>query len=173
MEIRSLCENWCYLRRHHQASEKNSQRFLGLNLITSHAITRACGSEGETDRAEGETKGERIQEDDACSGGWSCGSALFSDRTDQLSTAISSRTLSKCGDDQVLLGWLCRGFQPGDAISRKTAPSRAYFNYPLPIVVAPKSKALGKTLYKTKEDLLSDYLRTELEAPRIYAFLPV
>ena len=36
-----------------------------------------------------------------------------------------------------------------------------------------KAKALGKTLYQTKEALLSDYLRTELAAPRIQAFMPV
>jgi len=36
-----------------------------------------------------------------------------------------------------------------------------------------KSKAFGKTLYQTKEDLLSDYLRAELAAPRIQAFMPV
>ena len=35
-----------------------------------------------------------------------------------------------------------------------------------------KAKALGKTLYQTKDDLLSDYLRTELIASRIHAFLP-
>lgn len=31
---------------------------------------------------------------------------------------------------------------------------------------------LGKTLYQTKQDLLSDYLRAELRQPRIQAFLP-
>jgi hypothetical protein len=31
---------------------------------------------------------------------------------------------------------------------------------------------LGKTLYKIKSDLLSDYLRAELATPRIQAFLP-
>ena len=36
-----------------------------------------------------------------------------------------------------------------------------------------KAKSLGKTLYQTKEDLLSDYLRAELAAPRIQAFMPV
>ena len=35
-----------------------------------------------------------------------------------------------------------------------------------------KAKSLGKTLYKTKRDLLSDYLRTELATPRIQAFIP-
>lgn len=35
-----------------------------------------------------------------------------------------------------------------------------------------KAKSLGKTLYQTKENLLSDYLRTELASPRIQAFLP-
>jgi hypothetical protein len=35
-----------------------------------------------------------------------------------------------------------------------------------------KAKSLGKTLYQTKEDLLSDYLRAELAAPRIQAFMP-
>lgn len=35
-----------------------------------------------------------------------------------------------------------------------------------------KAKLLGKTLYQTKDDLLSDYLRTELAAPRIQAFMP-
>ena len=35
-----------------------------------------------------------------------------------------------------------------------------------------KAKALGKTLYQTKDDLLSDYLRAELTSPRIQAFLP-
>jgi hypothetical protein len=35
-----------------------------------------------------------------------------------------------------------------------------------------KAKSLGKTLYQTKDDLLSDYLRAELAAPRIQAFLP-
>ena len=35
-----------------------------------------------------------------------------------------------------------------------------------------KAKELGKTLYQTKHDLLSDYLRTELQKPRIQAFLP-
>ncbi|HSO13570.1 MAG TPA: IS701 family transposase, partial [Anaerolineales bacterium] len=34
------------------------------------------------------------------------------------------------------------------------------------------AKALGKTLYQTKDDLLSDYLRAELATPRIQAFLP-
>jgi hypothetical protein len=32
---------------------------------------------------------------------------------------------------------------------------------------------LGKTLYQTKGDLLSDYLRAELATPRIHAFMPV
>jgi hypothetical protein len=36
-----------------------------------------------------------------------------------------------------------------------------------------KAKVLGKTLYQTKSDLLSDYLRAELVTPRIRAFLPV
>jgi hypothetical protein len=36
-----------------------------------------------------------------------------------------------------------------------------------------KAKALGKTVYQTKDNLLSDYLRAELVAPRIQAFLPV
>jgi hypothetical protein len=35
-----------------------------------------------------------------------------------------------------------------------------------------KAKELGKTLYQTKRDLLSDYLRAELRQPRIHAFLP-
>ena len=35
-----------------------------------------------------------------------------------------------------------------------------------------KARLLGKTLYQTKDDLLSDYLRTELAAPRIQAFMP-
>jgi hypothetical protein len=35
-----------------------------------------------------------------------------------------------------------------------------------------KAKQLGKTLYQTKYDLLSDYLRAELRKPRIQAFLP-
>ncbi|MEW6405270.1 MAG: transposase [Chloroflexota bacterium] len=35
-----------------------------------------------------------------------------------------------------------------------------------------KAKALGKTLYQTKDDLLSDYLRAELAAPRIQALMP-
>ena len=35
-----------------------------------------------------------------------------------------------------------------------------------------KAKVLGKTLYQTKDHLLSDYLRAELAAPRIHAFLP-
>jgi len=35
-----------------------------------------------------------------------------------------------------------------------------------------KAKALGKTLYKAKDDLSSDYLRAELAAPRIQAFMP-
>jgi hypothetical protein len=35
-----------------------------------------------------------------------------------------------------------------------------------------KAKELGKTLYQTKHDLLSDYLRAELQKPRIQAFLP-
>lgn len=35
-----------------------------------------------------------------------------------------------------------------------------------------KAKELGKTLYQTKRDLLSDYLRAELKQPRIQAFLP-
>jgi hypothetical protein len=35
-----------------------------------------------------------------------------------------------------------------------------------------KAKELGKTLYQTKHDLLSDYLRAELHQPRIQAFLP-
>lgn len=36
-----------------------------------------------------------------------------------------------------------------------------------------KAKELGKTLYQTKHDLLSDYLRTELRQPHIQAFMPV
>jgi hypothetical protein len=36
-----------------------------------------------------------------------------------------------------------------------------------------KAKSLGKTLYKTKEDLLSDCLWVELAAPRIHAFMPL
>jgi hypothetical protein len=36
-----------------------------------------------------------------------------------------------------------------------------------------KAKELGKTLYQTKHDLLSDYLRAELRQPRIHAFSPV
>jgi hypothetical protein len=35
-----------------------------------------------------------------------------------------------------------------------------------------KAKELGKTLYQTKHDLLSDYLRAELQKPRIQAFSP-
>ena len=35
-----------------------------------------------------------------------------------------------------------------------------------------KAKELGKTLYQTKHDLLSDYLRAELRRPRIPAFRP-
>lgn len=35
------------------------------------------------------------------------------------------------------------------------------------------AKKLGKTLYQTKHDLLSDYLRAELRQPRIQAFLPI
>lgn len=35
-----------------------------------------------------------------------------------------------------------------------------------------KAKELGKTLYQTKRDLLTDYLRAELGQPRIQAFLP-
>jgi hypothetical protein len=35
-----------------------------------------------------------------------------------------------------------------------------------------KANALGKTLYQTKHDLLSDYLRAELRQPRIQAFMP-
>ena len=35
-----------------------------------------------------------------------------------------------------------------------------------------KAKLLGKTLYQTKDDLFSDYLRAELAAPRIQAFMP-
>jgi hypothetical protein len=35
-----------------------------------------------------------------------------------------------------------------------------------------KANELGKTLYQTKHDLLSDYLRAELQKPRIQAFLP-
>jgi hypothetical protein len=35
-----------------------------------------------------------------------------------------------------------------------------------------KAKALGKTLYQTKHDLLGDYLRAELRQPRIQAFMP-
>jgi adenine/guanine phosphoribosyltransferase-like PRPP-binding protein len=31
---------------------------------------------------------------------------------------------------------------------------------------------VGKTLYQTKDVLLSDYLRAELATPRIHAFLP-
>ena len=36
-----------------------------------------------------------------------------------------------------------------------------------------KAKELGKTLYQTKHDLLSDYLRAELHQPRIQAYLPM
>jgi hypothetical protein len=35
-----------------------------------------------------------------------------------------------------------------------------------------RAKELGKTLYQTKRDLLTDYLRAELRQPRIQAFLP-
>lgn len=35
-----------------------------------------------------------------------------------------------------------------------------------------RAKALGKTLYQTKDGLLSDYLQAELTAPRIQAFQP-
>jgi len=35
-----------------------------------------------------------------------------------------------------------------------------------------KANAVGKTLYQTKHDLLSDYLRAELRQPRIQAFMP-
>jgi hypothetical protein len=35
-----------------------------------------------------------------------------------------------------------------------------------------KAKQFGKTLYQTKNDLLSDYLRAELASPRIHAFSP-
>ena len=35
-----------------------------------------------------------------------------------------------------------------------------------------KAKLLGKTLYQTKDDLFSNYLRAELTAPRIQAFRP-
>jgi len=35
-----------------------------------------------------------------------------------------------------------------------------------------KASELGKTLYQTKHDLLSDYLRAELRQPRIHAFWP-
>jgi hypothetical protein len=35
-----------------------------------------------------------------------------------------------------------------------------------------KAKELGKTLYQTKHDLFSDYLRAELRQPTIQAFLP-
>jgi hypothetical protein len=35
-----------------------------------------------------------------------------------------------------------------------------------------KASELGKTLYQTKHDLLSDYLRAELRQPRIHAFSP-
>ena len=35
-----------------------------------------------------------------------------------------------------------------------------------------KAKKLGKTLYQTKNDLWSDYLRVELASPRILAFSP-
>jgi hypothetical protein len=35
-----------------------------------------------------------------------------------------------------------------------------------------KAKSLRKTLYQTKNDLLSDYLRAELATPRIQAFMP-
>jgi len=34
-------------------------------------------------------------------------------------------------------------------------------------------RTIGKTLYQTKDDLLSDYLRAELDTPRIHAFMPV
>jgi len=36
-----------------------------------------------------------------------------------------------------------------------------------------KARELGKTLYQTKHDLLSDYLRAELHQPRIQAYLPI
>jgi hypothetical protein len=35
-----------------------------------------------------------------------------------------------------------------------------------------KADMLGKTLYQTKQDLLSDYLRSELAQPHIQAFMP-
>ena len=35
-----------------------------------------------------------------------------------------------------------------------------------------KASKLGKTLYQTKHDLLSDYLRAELRQPRIHAYWP-
>jgi DDE family transposase len=34
------------------------------------------------------------------------------------------------------------------------------------------AQQLGKTLYQTKHDLFSDYLRAELHQPQIQAFLP-
>ena len=36
-----------------------------------------------------------------------------------------------------------------------------------------KAKVFGKTLYQTKDNLLSAYLQAELAAPRIHAFMPV
>jgi hypothetical protein len=35
-----------------------------------------------------------------------------------------------------------------------------------------KARELGKTIYQTKQDLLSDYLRAELRQPHIHAFMP-
>jgi len=35
-----------------------------------------------------------------------------------------------------------------------------------------EAKSLDKTIYQTKDDLFSDYLRAELATPRIQAFLP-
>lgn len=40
------------------------------------------------------------------------------------------------------------------------------------ISLKAKAKELGKTLYRTKHDLLSDYLPAELRQPRIPAFMP-
>jgi hypothetical protein len=36
-----------------------------------------------------------------------------------------------------------------------------------------KAKTFGKTLYQTKNDLLSNYLQAELATPRIHAFMLV
>ncbi|MFK5970174.1 MAG: hypothetical protein QM487_08675, partial [Candidatus Marithrix sp.] len=55
---------------------------------------------------------------------------------------------------------------------RKERSQRNHIGYHAWISIKVKAKQLGKTLYKTKRDLLFNYLSIELSKPRISAFFP-